>query len=151
MMDEGGAIRKPGVKPTVTDVRRIEMQNRLRPEYEDYDTDTDTEDEEAGAYSHLGGQLSGLGMAYDPPHVAQAMIKSFQSYPEILAAYTQGRVSNPPRAQYDGFQEFASRDSGASVIDYGGSIDGLTHSENGYLVAHDSSFPHEFHITSRAN
>ena len=150
-MDEGGAIRNPRVKPTVTDVRRIETQHRLRPEYEDYDTDSDTDDEEAGAYSHLGGSLSGLGMAYDPPHVAQAMIKSFQAYPEILGAYTQGRVSNPPRAQYDGFQEFASRDSGASVIDYGGSIDGLTHSENGYLVAHDSSSPHEFHITSRAN
>ena len=145
MKDEGGAIRKPGVKPTVTDVRRIEMENRLMTEY-DTETDTDTEDEEAGAYSHLGGQLSGLGMAYDPPHVAQSIIKSFQAYPEILAAYTQGRVSNPPSARYDAFQEFAARDSGASVIDYGGSVDGLTHSENGYLVAHDSSFPHEFHI-----
>ena len=146
MRDEGGAIRKPGIKQTVTDVRRIQMQNRLMTE-DPYDTDTDTEDEEAGAYSHLGGQLSGRGMAYDPPHVAQAMIKSFQAYPEILAAYTQGRVSNPPAARLDGFQQFAARDSGASVIDYGGSIDGLTHSENGYLVAHDSSFPHEFHIT----
>ena len=145
MTDEGGAIRKPGVKQTVTDVRRIEMQNRLMTE-DQYDTDTDTEDEEAGAYSHLGGQLSGRGMAYDPPHVAQAMIKSFQSYPEILAAYTQGRVSNPPAARLDGFQQFAARDSSASVIDYGGSLDAISHSENGYLVAHDSSFPHEFHI-----
>ena len=146
MTDEGGAIRKPTVKPTVTDVRRIQMENRLMTE-DQYDTDTDTDDdEEAGAYSHLGGQLSGKGAAYDPPHVAQSVIKSLQAYPEILAAYTQGRVSNPPGSRYDGFQEFAQRDAGASIIDYGGSIDGVTHSENGYLVAHDSSFPHEFHI-----
>ena len=147
MSSFGGSIRNPGSQPQVTDVRRIEMQQPLMGEEDyDYETDTDTEDEEAGAYTHLGGQLSGRGMAYDPPHVAQAMIKSFQGHPEILAAYTQGRVSNPPSARYDGFQQFAQRDSGASIIDYGGSIAGITHSEDGYLVAHDSSWPHEFHI-----
>ena len=110
------------------------------------DTDTDTEDEEAGAYTHLGGRLSGRGLAYDPPDVAQAMIKTFQGYPELLHTYTTGRVANPGRRAVDGFQRFAAVDAGASVIDYGGSMEGISHVENGFLTAHDSAFPHEFHI-----
>ena len=145
--DGGGAIRAPKGKETVTDVRRIEMQERLMPEYErDDDTDTDDDDEETGAYSHYGGRLSGRGMAYDDPDVAQAMIKTFQGYPEILHTYTSGRVANPPTRQLDGLQSFASRDAGASVIDYGGSLPGYSHSEDGYLTYYDSAFPHEFHI-----
>ena len=145
-VDKGGAIRNARSKPTVTDVRRIQMSERLMPEgIPQEDTDTDSEDEETGAYTHYGGRLSGRGMAYDDPEVAQAMIKTFQGFPEILHAYTSGRVSNPP-GQYDGLQRFSSRDAGASVIDYGGSLPGITHSENGSLMAHDASFPHEFHI-----
>ena len=143
----GGAIRKPRGKETVTDVRRIQMQEPLMPEYDvPVEEDTDSDDEETGAYSHLGGRLSGRGMAYDPPDVAQAMIKTFQGYPEILHAYTSGRVANPPQMRYDGLQRFAAQDAGASVIDYGGSLPGISHSENGFLTAHDSAFPHEFHI-----
>lgn len=146
----GGAIRNPRGKETVTDVRRIEMSERLMPEDERYqyeeETDTDTSDEEAGAYTHFGGRLSGRGMAYDDPDVAQSMIKTFQGYPEILHAYTSGRVANPRMSEMDGFQRFARRDAGASVIDYGGSIAGISHSENGQLTAHDASFPSEFHI-----
>ena len=148
--DMGGAIRNPKGKETVTDVRRIEMEERLMPEDEMYKyadtTDTDSEDEETGAYSHLGGRLSGRGMAYDDPDVAHAMIKTFQGYPEILHAYTSGRIARPETHELDGFQTFASRDAGASVIDYGGSLPGISHSENGQLFAHDSAFPHEFHI-----
>ena len=124
------------------------MADRLMPEepvYEE-DTDTDTEDEEVGAYTHLGGRLSGRGLAYDPPDVAQAMIKTFQGYPEILHTYTTGRVANPGNTVLDGFQRFAKVDAGASVVDYGGSMAGITHVENGILTAHDSAFPHEFHI-----
>ena len=145
--DKGGAIRNPKAKETVTDVRRIEMSEGLMPEYDvGYETDTDSEDEETGAYSHLGGRLSGRGMAYDDPDVAQAMIKTFQGYPELLHTYTSGRVANPPGTRLDGFQRFAAQDAGASVIDYGGSMPGISHVENGYLTAHDSAFPHEFHI-----
>lgn len=96
--DKGGAIRKPGLRETPVDVRRIETTERLMPQgglYDD-DEDTDTEDEEAGAYSHFGGRLSGLGMAYDPPDVAKAMIKTLQGHPEILATYVSGRVPRPP-------------------------------------------------------
>ena len=146
--DKGGAIRKPGLRETPVDVRRIETTERLMPQgglYDD-DDDTDTEDEEAGAYSHFGGRLSGLGMAYDPPDVANAMIKTLQGHPEILATYVSGRVPNPPPARRDGLQRFARRDAGATVIDFGGSVNALTHSVDGYLVAHDSDFVHEFHI-----
>ena len=146
--DKGGSIRKPSLAETPVDVRRIETTERLMPEggvYDD-DTDTDTEDEETGAYSHFGGRLSGLGLAYDPPDVGKAMIKTLQGHPEILATYVSGRVPGLPPARRDGLQQFARRDAGATVIDFGGSVNALTHSVDGYLVAHDSNFVHEFHI-----
>ena len=119
-----------------------------------YEDDTDDEpdeellvDEEAGAYSHYGGALSGLGAAYDPPDVAKAMMKTFAQYPEILHTYIQGRVPNPPqKVRHLTEHSHARRDAGASIVDYGGSLRAISHSENGYLVSHDSRFPNEFHI-----
>ena len=149
----GGAIREPRLADIPVDVRRVEMTAALHQETPaaEYDTDTESEDEEAATYSHLGGQLSGRGMAYDPPHVAQAIMKSFAGHPEILSAYVQGRVPRPRRFEdeygaSEPMRAHARTDAGASIIDYGGSLPAVTHSENGYLTAHNHFFPHEFHI-----
>ena len=120
------------------------MEAPLMPEY-DEDTDEETLlDEEAGAYSNFGGRLSGKGMAYDPPDVANAMIKSFQNHPEVLSTYVQGRVVNGPQPPLQDFQ--SGQKTGWGAIDYGGSMNSFSHSVNGHLVVHDDSFPHEFHI-----
>ena len=108
----------------------------------DEDTDTEDEDEEQGAYSHYGGSLSGRGMAHDPPHIREAMFNAFAQHPEVLSTYIQGQVANPTYTDLVG----KGADTQADHIDYGGSLSALSHSENGYLVAHDSEFPHEFHI-----
>ena len=78
--DTGGAIRKPVKEDVAIDVKRIEMEEPLMLEYEEED-EKEYLDEEAGTYSHMGGRLSGHGMAYDPPDVAESMIKSFQNHP----------------------------------------------------------------------
>ena len=114
-------------------------------EYDDGD-DTDEElfDEESGAYSHMGGRLSGKGMAYDPPDVAQTMIKSFQNHPEILSTYVSGRVANRPSRPLQTFVPASGAATGFAVVDYGGSMNGISHSVNGHLVYHNDEFPHEF-------
>ena len=114
-------------------------------EYEEEEED-ELFEEESGAYSHMGGRLSGRGMAYDPPDVAESMIKSFQNHPEILSAYVQGRVVNKPSQP---LQRFVRPDTALATnfaVDYGGSMNSISHSVNGYLVTHDDQFPHEFHI-----
>ena len=114
---------------------------------DDDDEDALLVDEEAGAYSHYGGTLSGLGAAHDPPDVVRAMMKTFAQHPEVLHTYIQGRVPNPPQhVPHLTKHVNARRGAGASIVDYGGSLRGITHSENGYLVSHDHRFPHEFHI-----
>ena len=150
--DLGGAIRQPRLKDVPVDVKRIEYTNPLEPEggrFDDYDTDSD---EELGTLTHMGGRLSGRGAAYDPPHVAQSVLTSLQSYPEIQAAYLSGRVSNPRRFedQYghaEPMHALPRSDAGATTIDYGGSLPGVWGSIDGYLHAHSGHFPHEFHLT----
>ena len=150
--DLGGAIRKPKTKDVAVDVKRIQMSEPLIEPEGQYDEDSDsTDDEEAAAYSHFGGRLSGRGLAYDPPDVAQAVMKSLSGHPELMHTYVQGRVPAPRRYEdhygnSESMRPYASRDAGASIIDYGGSLAAITHYVDGYLVAHDPHFPHEFHI-----
>ena len=106
-------------------------------------------DEEVGAFSHYGGSLSGRGAAHDHPETARAILRTLQGHPEAMSTYLSGSVPNRrvsvPHLTDNAHRE-AGRGSGASIVDYGGSLGGLSHSVNGYLSTHDSSFPHEFHI-----
>ena len=149
----GGAIKDPTVVPVAPKKGLKEIiyeEERPGLDYEDDEGDEEDyvgHDEEAGAYSHYGGSLSGRGLAHDPPDVARAMIQTFAQHPEVLHTYIQGRVPNPRQHVPHLTQKVNSRQgAGASIVDYGGSMSAISHSENGYLVSHDSRFPHEFHI-----
>ena len=143
----GGAIQDPTLVP----VRPPAGLKDIIYEEDDLEEDTDDEelfDEEAGAYSHYGGSLSGRGLAHDDSATARAMMQTFANHPEILHTYVQGRVANPQQMVPHLTQRVHQRGqgAGASIVDYGGSLNGITHSENGYLVSHDPSFSHEFYI-----
>ena len=150
----GGAIVDPTTVPVAVDPRYLDrdynegLQDRIM-HGEDYEEDDEFVDEEMGAFSHYGGSLSGRGAAYDHPETARAILRTLQGYPEAMNTYLSGSVPNRrvrvPHLTDNAHRE-AGRGSGASLIDYGGSLGGLTHSVNGYLSSHDSSFPHEFHI-----
>ena len=153
----GGAIQDPTAVPVAVDTRYMDkdynenLQDRIM-HGEDYDTEDDYTDEEVGAFSHYGGSLSGHGAAHDHPETARAVLRTLQGYPEAMSTYLSGSVPNRkvrvPHLTDNAHRE-AGRGSGASIVDYGGSLGGLTHSVNGYLSSHDSSFPHEFHIYDR--
>ena len=69
--------------------------------YEDFTPDDvgSFNDVESAMYSHYGGQISGKGMAHDPPHVQRFLSSTFKKFPRLLAAYQTGRVVNPPMAR----------------------------------------------------
>ena len=148
----GGAIQDPTLVPVrppagLKDIMyEDDMGDRLAEEEEG----DELFDEEAGAYSHYGGSLSGRGLAHDDSATARAMMKTFANHPEVLHTYVQGRVPNPQQMVPHLTQRVHSRSqgSGASIIDYGGSLHGISHSENGFLMSHDPSFSHEFYIRS---
>ena len=150
----GGAIQDPTAVPVAVDTRYMDrdynedLQERVM-HGEDYDSEEEYTDEEVGAFSHYGGSLSGYGAAHDHPETARAVLRTLQGYPEAMNTYLSGSVPNRkvrvPHLTDNAYRE-AGRGAGASIIDYGGSLKGLTHSVNGYLASHDSSFSHEFHI-----
>ena len=151
---QGGAIVDPTAVPVAVDKRYLDrdydenLQDRVM-HGEDYDSEDEYTDEEVGAFTHYGGSLSGRGAAFDHPETARAVLQTLQGYPEVMHTYLSGSVPNrrvPVPHLTDNAHRVAGRGAGASVIDYGGSLGGLTHSVNGYLASHDSKFPHEFHI-----
>jgi len=142
--DTGGAIRNPVAAEVPVDTRRIEYSEPLsQPIDDDRDDDTDTDDdEEEELYTHLGGKLTGKGMVYDPPEIRRFMMNTFAQHPEVLSTYIQGRVVNPVHENVHP----QTRDSRAHIIDFGGSMNSISHIVNGRSVAYNSTFPTEFHI-----
>ena len=147
----GGAIQDPTLVPVrppagLKDIIYEEdFGDRLAEEEEG---DEELFDEEVGAYSHYGGSLSGRGSAHDDSATVRAMMQTFANHPEILHTYVQGRVPNPQQMVPHLTQRVhpRGRGAGASIVDYGGSMNAISHSENGYLVSHDPTFSHEFYI-----
>ena len=144
--DVGGAIRQPSGSEVPVHTRRIEYSEPLsRPVDDDREDDTDTDDdddEDDALYTHLGGKLSGRGMIYDPPEIRNYMMNTFAQHPEVLSTYIQGRVVNPTYEQPVGAQV----DSKAHLIDFGGSMNSISHIVNGRAVAYNPVVPSEFHI-----
>ena len=145
----GGAIVDPTAVPVrpPAGLKDIIYEEDMGYE-EDDEGDEELFDEEVGAYTHYGGSLSGRGLAHDDSATARAMMQTFANHPEILHTYVQGRVPNPQQMVPHLTQRVHSRSqgSGASIIDYGGSLQAISHSENGFLMSHDPSFSHEFYI-----
>ena len=144
--DLGGAIRGARGSEVPVHTKRIEYQEKLDQPIDDDGLrdgdDTDTDDEDEGLYSHLGGKISGRGLAYDPPEVRHMMMDTFAQHPEVLSTYIQGRVVNPTYEDPHPKQ----RDSRADLIDFGGSMNSISHIVNGRAVAYNSHVPSEFHI-----
>ena len=146
--EKGGAIRHASGSDVPVHTRRIEYKEPLDQPVDDDglragdDTDTDSDDEDDGLYSHLGGHLSGKGMMYDPPHVRNYMMNTFAQHPEVLSTYIQGRVVNPTYA--DPISH--SKDTVPHQIDFGGSMNSISHIQNGVPIAYNPQIPSEFHI-----
>ena len=95
-------------------------------------------------HKHLMQNLTGRGGGFDSPFMREKMHQlTSQYHPSIFHSYLSGRARNLPqdRAHLPGAPVRRNRaDPRPTVVDTGGSLNGITHSENGLLQAFDSTF-----------
>jgi hypothetical protein len=98
-------------------------------------------------HKYLHQNLSGRGGRLDSPFVREKMHQLMSSYhPSLLNSYLAGSVRDIPSDPQDNLGEpfqptYATRrDPRPTVVNWGGSMRPISHSENGVLQAFDSTF-----------
>jgi len=144
---KGGAISKPRVKIKEKTKKDLKIMEALATQ-------------KGGAISkpkrfhdfrhkYLYNKLSGKGGALDSRECHDAMHSIMSRYhPSIYNSYVAGKVVDLPRFDQD--HEIKTKrsraDPTAHIIDYGGSLNAISHSENGYLTHHNPEFHNFVHI-----
>ena len=98
-------------------------------------------------------KLTGRGAKYDSPACRSVMhnIMSKQ-HPILWSSYLSGRGKDLPYFENDHLSENVSFKKNTKpevrpdMIDFGGSINSITHSQNGYLMSHNDRFHNNFEI-----
>ena len=101
-------------------------------------------------HKHLHHNLSGRGGKLDPPYVRKKMQELMQGFhPAVWQSYIKGKVHDLPedRQYHHGPPIKATRpDPRPTVVDTGGSLAALHHSENGVLTSVDTTFYSHFEV-----
>ena len=100
-------------------------------------------------HKYLYNNLSGKGGRLDSAMCRKMMHNIMSKYdPTLFQSYLRGKVMDLPRFDHDHpiRTKRATVDSHADVIDHGGSLNSITHSENGILRSHNAEFHHYFEI-----
>ena len=95
-------------------------------------------------HKYVHPRLSGRGGRFDSPFVREKMHQLMSAYhPSIFHSYLSGRVQDvpsDPHYDFGGAPQRVRHDPRPTVVDSGGSMRALTHSENGFLQSFDSTF-----------
>ena len=95
-------------------------------------------------HKYVHPRLSGRGGRFDSPFVREKMHQLMSAYhPSIFHSYLSGRVQDvpsDPHYDFGGTPQRVRHDPRPTVVDSGGSMRALTHSENGFLQSFDSTF-----------
>jgi len=101
-------------------------------------------------HKYMINKLSGHGARRDSVQCRSMMHNIMSKYhPSIWNSYLAGRVKDLPRFENDHLQTTPKprrADPVADIIETGGSLNRISHSENGYLTAHNSEFHHYIEI-----
>ena len=101
-------------------------------------------------HKHLHKQLSGRGGRLDDPYTRKKMHEVMKGYhPAVWHSYMHGRYRGIPehRQYHAGAPIKPTRaDPRPTIVDSGGSLSALTHSENGILQSFDTNFYHHFEM-----
>ena len=99
-------------------------------------------------HKYLKEKLTGRGGRLDSTECRKMMYHVMKKLPaEYFQTYIRGRTTRPQRFENDHLTNSRKpryEDATAHVIDMGGSLSAITHSENGYLRSHDSTFHHTY-------
>jgi hypothetical protein len=149
-MQSGGAIRKPKKKsprknPKVEEAIAAKMQGGKL----DSHRSSGLRFHDA-THKYLHQKLSGRGGHIDTPFVREKMHQLMSAYhPSLFQSYLSGKVRDVPSDPHHalgGPPRPTRRDPRPTVVDTGGSMAALTHSENGILQAFDSTFYNHFEL-----
>jgi len=139
---QGGAIRKPKKRspkkiPKIEEALEKKMQGGAIRFHD-------------AMHKHLHNNLSGRGGRFDSALVREKMHQVMSRYhPALFQSYLSGQVRDiPTDRQYHlgGPIKPVRRDPRPTIINTGGSMSSLTHSENGVLQAHDSTFYQNYEL-----
>ena len=101
-------------------------------------------------HKYMYKKLTGKGAKHDSAQCRGMMHTIMSKYhPSLWNSYLQGKVVDLPRFENDHLQSTAAptrRDARADVIEHGGSLNPISHSENGFLAAHNFEFHHMVQI-----
>ena len=101
-------------------------------------------------HKHLHHTLSGRGGRFDSAWAREKLHQVMAGFhPALFNTYLSGRVRDVPQdRQYHAGPPIGPvrKDVRPSVVDLGGSLRSISHSENGYLQSHDSTFYHHFEL-----
>ena len=137
----GGAIRNPRKKSPKKDEKiqqalATKVGGRLK--FNDY------------THKYMYNKLTGKGARHDSAQCRGMMHTIMSKYhPSILNSYLAGKVTDLPRFENDHLQKTPAptrRDARVDVIEHGGSLHPISHSENGFLTLHNSEFHHMVEI-----
>lgn len=130
----GGAIRKPKKKsPKRNEKIEQALATRVGGQIKFHDR----------RHKYLYHKLSGRGGRLDSAQCRSMMHGIMKNYdPVLFQSYLNGRVMDRPKFKHDHpiVTPKPKRGARADVIDHGGSLNSITHSENGFLVSHNSEF-----------
>jgi hypothetical protein len=141
---QGGAIIKPKKRspkkppPKVGDALAASMQGG-KLKYHDV------------VHKHLNNTLTGRGGRFDSAWAREKIHQVMSNYhPSLFQTYLSGKVRDIPqdRQYHSGgpIGPVRRNDVRPSVVDLGGSLRSITHSENGFLQSHDSTFYNNFEL-----
>lgn len=140
-MQQGGAIKKPKRKPSQKTLKELKEGEAIAHQMQQQGGAIKYHD---AMHKYLHHKLSGRGGRLDSTLCREKMHQVMSRYhPSIFQSYLRGKVVTPPTVpHYEmGPKPKPSRsERRPTVLDAGGSLRAITHSENGYLQSFDSTF-----------
>ena len=101
-------------------------------------------------HKYMINNLSGHGARRDSVRCRSMMHNIMSKYdPSLWNSYLAGRVRDQARFENDHLQTTPKpvrADARADIVETGGSLNRISHSENGFLTAHNSEFHHYIEI-----
>ena len=143
----GGALRKAKKKSPKKDLK---LEQALATQVGGALQKQKTRRYHDSAHKYLMNKLSGRGGHMDSAECRGMLHHLMRKYdPSFFNSYLSGTVKSEtpfPNDVHKNVGASSRRDPDADITSMGGSLRGITHSENGFLVSHDAEFHHNFEI-----
>ena len=145
---QGGAIKK--VRKKRSPKKKPKIDQALQKSFEGGRVSRKLRTYHDPTHKYLSAKLTGRGGGLDSALCRKKMFELMSDqHPSLFQSYIKGKVMDIPshnRYNLHAKPKPTRKERRPDVIDIGGSMNHLSHSENGLLVTHDSSWYNEFEM-----